>query len=103
MTMSDQESRRYELALGEAIRQLREYKGMTQAELAEGAGVDEATVARIESGEESPLPLDMLFDLTKEGLHARLGELGHLADQYLGRVNYPRSGDQHRGLPAGTK
>jgi transcriptional regulator with XRE-family HTH domain len=85
VTTGEQESRRYEVALGEAIRQLREYKGMTQAELAEEAGVDESTVARIESGEESPLPLDMLFGLTKEGLHARPGEPGHLTDQYLGR------------------
>jgi transcriptional regulator with XRE-family HTH domain len=84
MSTSKQKYPEHEAALGEAIRQLRECRGMTQAELAKAAGEDEATIARIENGEEE-LYHHTVIELGRKGLKVRIGEIGHLVDQYLGR------------------
>lgn len=73
-------------ALGEAFRHLRQHKNLTLAEVAERAGMDEQAVAGVEAGDPALLSLEIVFRLTVEGIDARLGELGHLADQYLGRT-----------------
>lgn len=72
-------------ALGNAIRLTREHKRMTQAELGERMGWNEKAIARIEAGNEA-LDLDMIAELTINGLGVRFGEVGHLVDQYLGRT-----------------
>jgi transcriptional regulator with XRE-family HTH domain len=73
-----------QVALGHAVRLTRETKHLTQAELAERIGLEEKTVARIEVGKAS-VDLELVVTLTN-GLRVRLGELGHLVDQYLGRT-----------------
>jgi len=73
-------------SLGQAFKRVREHKGLSQAEAASRAGMTEATVAKVEDGELHPLPLDTVFNLAIDGLDARLGEVGHLTDQYLGRT-----------------
>lgn len=73
-----------QVALGQAVRLTRQNKHLTQAELAERIGLKEKGVARIEDGEAS-VDLDLVVKLTN-GLRVRLGELGHLVDQYLGRT-----------------
>lgn len=84
MTESQGSARRQ--ALGQAFIRLREHKGLTQTEAATRAGLSEAAVAKVEEGELHPLLLDTVLGLAIEGLDARLGELGHLTDQYLGRT-----------------
>jgi len=84
--MTEPQSSERVKALGEAFKRVREHKGFSQAEAATRAGMTEATVAKVEDGELHPLSLDTVFSLTIEGLDARLGELGHLTDQYLGRT-----------------
>jgi transcriptional regulator with XRE-family HTH domain len=73
-------------ALGEAFQRLRQHKNLTVAEVAERARVDEQAVAGAEAGDFDLLSLEIVFRLTVEGMDARLGELGHLTDQYLGRT-----------------
>lgn len=75
----------YEAAFGSAIRHTRENKRMTQAELAERAGLKEKAIARIEDGKET-LDLNTIIELTVKGLGVRFGEIFHLVDQYLGRI-----------------
>lgn len=84
--MTESQSSERTQALGKAFQRVREHKGLSQAEAANRAGMTEATVARMEDGELHPLPLDTVFDLAIDGLDARLGEVGHLTDQYLGRT-----------------
>ncbi|HET7455214.1 MAG TPA: helix-turn-helix transcriptional regulator [Solirubrobacterales bacterium] len=72
------------VALGNAIRLTRQHKGMTQAELSERLGWDEAVIARIEAGKEK-LSLHTVAQIAMTGLGVRFGEVGHLVDQYLMR------------------
>lgn len=50
------------LSVGESIRRLRQVRGLSQAELAERAGVDRKTVNRIEQGHHS-MRVTTLFDI----------------------------------------
>ena len=75
-------SERPQPALGEAIRQLRRKRGITQERLAEEAGLTPATLSLIERGRANPT-----WDTVKKiaaALDSSMGELGKLADQ-LGR------------------
>ena len=85
MTPSELNFHDCEVALGNAIRLLREHKGLTRAELGERIGMEEKRIARIEAGNEK-LYLNTIAELTVNGLGVRFGEVGHLIDQYLGRT-----------------
>jgi transcriptional regulator with XRE-family HTH domain len=60
-------------ALGRVIRQERERKGMTPAQLAEAAGVERERLAALEAGRDRA-PASLLFAVAG-GLNARLGVL----------------------------
>jgi transcriptional regulator with XRE-family HTH domain len=65
--------------LGEAIRQLRSKRGVTQASLAEDADLTAATLSLIERGRANPT-----WDTVKEiaaALGISMGELGMLVDR----------------------
>jgi len=65
-------------ALGKAIRQLREERGMTQEALAHAAGVTVGHLSTIERGHSNPT-----WGTAKgiaDALHAKLGELAALAE-----------------------
>lgn len=72
-------SERPQRALGEAVRQLRGKRGLTQEGLAREAGVTNATLSMIERGQANPTWA------TVKGIAAALGvsmgELGKLADK----------------------
>jgi DNA-binding XRE family transcriptional regulator len=71
--------RAYKAAVGRRLRELREERGLTQAELARRAGVSNATLCFLESGETQPLPA------TQRALAAALGlELGELLARLTG-------------------
>ena len=72
-------SDRPQFALGKAVRQLREARGMTQEALAQDAGVTTATLSLIERGQANPT-WDTLKGITT-GLESSMGELGTLADK----------------------
>jgi transcriptional regulator with XRE-family HTH domain len=72
-------SERPQPALGEAIRQLRRKRGVTQERLAEDAGLTAATLSLIERGRANPT-----WDTVKKiaaTLDSSMGELGKLADK----------------------
>jgi transcriptional regulator with XRE-family HTH domain len=67
-------------ALGEAVRQLREKRGITQERLAQDAGVTTGTVSLVERGRSNP-SWGTLRALAK-GLGVSMGELAKLADKF---------------------
>lgn len=67
------------MGLGSALRQLRKSKGITLAELAEGAGSHVGNLSRIERGAAKP-SLDLLYRLS-ETLDFSLAEIFAAADQ----------------------
>lgn len=72
-------SERPQPALGEAIRQLRRKRGVTQERLAEEAGFTPATLSLIERGRANPT-----WDTVKKiavALGSSMGELGKLTDR----------------------
>jgi transcriptional regulator with XRE-family HTH domain len=73
-------SERPQRALGEAVRQLRSKRGLTQEGLAREASVTNATLSLIERGQANPTWA------TLKGIAAALdvsmGELGKLADKF---------------------
>lgn len=62
LSESERESRRHLRNLGEAVRQLREQRGSTPAELAATLGVNERYVRALEAGEHDP-DYELLFAL----------------------------------------
>ena len=68
-------------ALGEAVRQLREKRGITQERLAQDAGVTTGTVSLVERGRSNP-SWGTVRALA-HGLGVSMGELGKLADQLV--------------------
>jgi transcriptional regulator with XRE-family HTH domain len=75
-------SERPQPALGEAIRQLRRKRGVTQESLAEAAGLTVATVSLIERGQANPT-WDTVAKIAT-ALGASMGELGKLVDKLNG-------------------
>jgi transcriptional regulator with XRE-family HTH domain len=72
-------SERPQPALGEAIRKLREKRGLTQKAVARDAGITTATLSLIERGQANPT-----WDTAKKisaALNSSMGELGKLADR----------------------
>jgi transcriptional regulator with XRE-family HTH domain len=72
-------SERPQPALGEAIRQLRRKRGLTQASLAEDASLTAATLSLVERGHANPT-----WDTVKKiaaALDVSMGELGSLVDK----------------------
>jgi len=72
-------SERPQPALGEAVHQLREKRGMTQEAVAGVAGITTATLSLIERGQANPT-WDTLKKITA-ALGSSMGELGKLADK----------------------
>ena len=64
MSESERESRRQLRNLGEAVRQLREQRGSTSAELAAALGVEERYLRALEAGEHDP-DYELLFTLAR--------------------------------------
>lgn len=66
-------------ALGEAVRQLREKRGLTQERLAQDAGLTTGTVSLVERGRSNPSwgTVRAIAD----GLGVTMGELAKLADK----------------------
>ncbi|NUT38672.1 MAG: helix-turn-helix transcriptional regulator [Thermoactinospora sp.] len=64
------EAARLRFELGEAVRQRREELGLTQAELAERAGLKQPAVARFESG--GTMPTIPMLERLAEALEMRL-------------------------------
>lgn len=82
-------SERPQPALGEAVRQLREKRGMTQETVAREAGITTATLSLIERGQANPT-----WDTVKKiahGLDVSMGELGKLVDELDGKDQVPRN------------
>jgi transcriptional regulator with XRE-family HTH domain len=72
-------SERPQPALGEAVRQLREKRGMTQEAVARNASITTATLSLIERGRANPT-----WDTVKKvaaALGCSMGELGKLTDK----------------------
>jgi transcriptional regulator with XRE-family HTH domain len=72
-------SERPQPALGEAVRQLREERSMTQEAVAQAAGITTATLSLIERGQANPT-----WDTVKKiaaALGSSMGGLGKLADK----------------------
>jgi transcriptional regulator with XRE-family HTH domain len=72
-------SERPQPALGEAIRQLRRKRGVTQESLAGGADLTAATLSLIERGQANPT-----WDTVKKiavALGVSMGEIGKLVDK----------------------
>jgi len=74
-------SERPQPALGNAIRQLREKAGDTQAELARKAGIADPTLSLIERGHANPT-WATARDIA-DALGVSMGELATLADKFL--------------------
>jgi len=72
-------SERPQPALGEAVRQFREKRTMTQEAVAQAAGITTATLSLIERGQANPT-WDTLKKITA-ALGSSMGELGKLADK----------------------
>ncbi len=66
-------------ALGKAIRQLREKRGVTQESLGADAGITERTLSLIESGNANP-KWATVADIA-DALGVSMGELAKLADK----------------------
>jgi transcriptional regulator with XRE-family HTH domain len=75
-------SERPQPALGEAIRQLRRKRGLTQASLAEDTDLTAATLSLIERGQANPT-WDTVSKIAA-GLDVSMGELGRVVDQLDG-------------------
>lgn len=73
-------SERPQPALGEAVRQLREKRRMTQEAVAQAAGITTATLSLIERGQANPT-WDTLKKITA-ALGSSMGELGKLAGKF---------------------
>jgi transcriptional regulator with XRE-family HTH domain len=85
-------------ALGEAIRQRRQFLGMSQGQLADRAGIERKSVSRVETGAYSP-SVDRLWnigDALGMPLHELLAPTGHKLRDEVGRqsVQPAASGDQ---------
>lgn len=61
--------------LGAAIRRVRRLQGLTQAELAERAGIGRCAMVRIERGQQMPRLTTMIAVLGAMGLQARIEPL----------------------------
>lgn len=70
-------------ALGKAIRQLREERGMTQEALAQEAGVTVGHMSMIERGHSNPT-WGTLKSVAK-ALHVSMAQLGELAERFEAR------------------
>jgi transcriptional regulator with XRE-family HTH domain len=70
-------------ALGEAIRTLRLEGGMSQEQLAEGAGTDLTQIGGIERGVRNPSYTTLLR--LADALETTVGEIATLADELRGR------------------
>ena len=68
-----------DLALGRAVRALREKKGLTQENLAHDAGITFATLARIERGQVNPTWTTVRRVAT--ALEVSMSELGRAVDK----------------------
>lgn len=66
-------------ALGAAVRQLREKRGLTQERLAQDAGLTVGTISLIERGKSNPAWGTV--GAIGKALGVSMGELGHLSDQ----------------------
>lgn len=73
-------SDRPQLALGKAIRQLREKRGITQEALAPEAGVTTGTLGLIERGQANPTWGTVLG--IADALGVSMGDLAKLADKF---------------------
>jgi len=67
-------------ALGEAVRQLREKRGVTQERLAQDAGLTTGTVSLVERGRSNPSWGTVRA--IAAGLGVTMGELAKLADKF---------------------
>ena len=67
-------------ALGKAIRQLREKRGLTQESLGAEAGITERTLSLIESGNANP-KWATVADIA-DALRVSMGQLAKLADKF---------------------
>lgn len=67
-------------ALGEAIRQLRRKRGLTQEDLAHSAGITAGTLSLIERGHANPTWSTV--KAIAAALGSSMGELGKLADKH---------------------
>ena len=76
-------SERPQRALGEAVRQLRGKRGLTQEILARDAGITIATLSLIERGQANPT-WDTLKGIAA-ALGVSMGELGRMADKFEGQ------------------
>ncbi len=78
-------SERPQPALGKAIRQLRQKRGLTQVALGEKAGITGRSLSLIERGHANPT-----WGTVKsiaEALDVSMGELGRLADKHDHQTN----------------
>jgi transcriptional regulator with XRE-family HTH domain len=73
-------SERPQHALGKAIRELREKRGVTQEALAPDAGITTGTLGLIERGQANPT-WDTVRGIA-EALNVSMGELAKLADKF---------------------
>lgn len=78
-------------AFGRAVRQLRQERGMTQAELAARLHLGRTSITNLESGQQSP-PLSMLPDIA--------GALGVDPVRLIGSAVRADTGDRADGLAA---
>lgn len=81
--------------LGEAIRQLRHKRGLTQEDLAHKAGITTGTLSLIERGQ-----ANSTWGTVKAiagSLEVSMGEIGHLADRMDRRSERGSGARQHRG------
>jgi|TARA_B100001964_G_C14079317_1_gene529496 transcriptional regulator with XRE-family HTH domain len=77
-------TKKYEIflqGLGQALRDARISKGMTQAELGEKSGRTQSAIGKIERGPLPGIPLNVLFEVT-EAIPLSLTELFIKASQY---------------------
>jgi transcriptional regulator with XRE-family HTH domain len=58
-------SERYEMTLGQKIRELRQNRGMSQEQLAEISEIKQATVSRVETGQVRDVKGEVLYKLAK--------------------------------------
>jgi DNA-binding XRE family transcriptional regulator len=67
--VAELEAFRAHYAMAQDIRALRKERGMTQAQLAEASGIDQAEISRIERGRGNPLAATIAAVLTPLGAH----------------------------------